>query len=1352
MSHRDDPHEHPTPALSASASSFRPADASHPNDYFPAGSSLWGAIGQSCSFVNPGAAASSSSSSSLGGKDAGSSSLPHSAGRGAPGPPESEQLSLWNFGNFDVDALASGERSNRQGQGYVSGQGNPNGNLNSNPASHPRQAPRPSSAGAADSRGLALDDGNVNLGFMGYDHRSAPSSDVIGLASAFGNVHLNQAPGNRYQGGNAGNHHSNSHNFGNHPANNNNNNNNYDGGGGTSRGRHPRDEGAFGPPAGSNYPLSNYPAPGWDSVPRWTPPGQAAPAGGMYASSAGAGRGSRPSNADVPPYPPPGGNDYGLRGGAGGYPMPPGPQGYGLPSGYGSHRQGPSFVPPPNPYGMGGAAGGLGRGLGLGHGHGRAEVPTGPYPPSFPTADGRHDPSSLYSAAEGTYGDDGGGLESTATGGALASLLQTPFNAAAHARQRKYPPILGGAPVGAGYEGYENNVASGNAAGNAMGYPTFQGMDSGGNGSGGAIIHGGNRSSGPPRSGGDRSNVSTATAPSSSGLAGEISPALSATDKPNAKSKSRARTNANSNPAPDANAHYQPILPKRTLLSEPTSPTPSSEDDARQPHGVSAPAPHDSQAKKREWLLSMNQALDDTPIGRLDPNVLPLSTIMNGWAKQKSSEGARMVEHWLDRVHNEYNSENPHGVHPTARMYTMAVDAWAKSGGGAPAARRAEALLERMDRLYRAGGGRHEALKPTTGIFNAVINAWARSREKVAPARAEQILAWMEKLREQGGEDLDISPDKYTFNTVIHAYAKSGAKEAATKAHRILENMIQMYREGNSSVKPDTITYNVVINAYAKSGTKGAAQQAENLLQSMHLMYDQGDLSVKPNVVTYGAVIDAFAKSMDRNAAGRADALLANMVQLHQSDPVRHADLRPNTYVFNTVINAWAKSKERGAAAKAEEMLVAMDRLHASGFPGLKPDAFTYTAVIDAYAKSGYRGAASRADLLLDQMEAKYAAGDVDLKPNTFTYNAVINALAKSGEHGAAARAERVLHNMVNRLRTNGGNDVKPTTINFNTVLDAWAKSGEGEAAAERAEAILEWMDRLNKAGNSDVKPDTITFNAVIDAWARSGCKRGPQRAEQILNHMDELYQGGNMDVKPDTYTYNTLINALAKSGDGGAASRAEEILVIMEARFQAGDKSFKPNTRSHTSVIDAWAKSGEQGAALRAEQILENLKALYERTGDPEIKPNVYTANAVMNACAFSKHEEDRDEALAMAFRTFEWLDSQKDIKPDAYTFTIMLSVCTNLIPKEESAVRFEHAKILFQKCCDSGHVNDHVLWKLKIAVNEMEYHKLVGYGVETKAADLPASWSRLVSNNKKSGGDNRNNNWSRRGKKHSM
>jgi len=89
------------------------------------------------------------------------------------------------------------------------------------------------------------------------------------------------------------------------------------------------------------------------------------------------------------------------------------------------------------------------------------------------------------------------------------------------------------------------------------------------------------------------------------------------------------------------------------------------------------------------------------------------------------------------------------------------VDAWAKSGEGGAAATRAEAILQHMYQLYQSGG--HDTVKPTTGIFNAVINAWARSREKIAPMRAEQILEWMEKLHRNG--NLDIKPDKYTFNT-----------------------------------------------------------------------------------------------------------------------------------------------------------------------------------------------------------------------------------------------------------------------------------------------------------------------------------------------------------------------------------------------------------------------------------------------------------------------------------------------------------------------------------------------------------------------------------------------------------
>jgi hypothetical protein len=94
----------------------------------------------------------------------------------------------------------------------------------------------------------------------------------------------------------------------------------------------------------------------------------------------------------------------------------------------------------------------------------------------------------------------------------------------------------------------------------------------------------------------------------------------------------------------------------------------------------------------------------------------------------------------------------------------------------------------------------------------------------------------------------------------------------------------------------------------------------------------------------------------------------------------------------------------------------------------------------------------------------------------------------------------------------------------------------------------------------------------------------------------------------------DTLINAWAKCSDRGSAARAEHVLLVMEKRYNDGDKDFKPNTRTHTSVIDAWAKSGEKGAARRAEQILNNMIANFEAARDPDVKPNVHTANAVCN------------------------------------------------------------------------------------------------------------------------------------------
>lgn len=117
---------------------------------------------------------------------------------------------------------------------------------------------------------------------------------------------------------------------------------------------------------------------------------------------------------------------------------------------------------------------------------------------------------------------------------------------------------------------------------------------------------------------------------------------------------------------------------------------------------------------------------------------------------------------------------------------------------------------------------------------------------------------------------------------------------------------------------------------------------------------------------------------------------------------------------------------------------------------------------------------------------------------------------------------------------------------------------------------------------------------------------------------------------------------------------------------------------------------------------------------------------NVFLQACAFSKNDEDRKEALQIAFRVFDWLANQSEMEPDSYTFTILLSVCANLLPREDGNVRFLHAQAFFVACRDAGHVNDYVLRKLRQTVNEDEFLNLIEYRTDVSAAGMPSSWTR--------------------------
>jgi hypothetical protein len=76
-----------------------------------------------------------------------------------------------------------------------------------------------------------------------------------------------------------------------------------------------------------------------------------------------------------------------------------------------------------------------------------------------------------------------------------------------------------------------------------------------------------------------------------------------------------------------------------------------------------------------------------------------------------------------------------------------------------------------MEKRYRDGDGN---FKPNTRTFTSVIDAWAKSGEKGAARRAEQILNNM-ITRFEATADSDVKPNVHTANAVCNVRNRSHA-------------------------------------------------------------------------------------------------------------------------------------------------------------------------------------------------------------------------------------------------------------------------------------------------------------------------------------------------------------------------------------------------------------------------------------------------------------------------------------------------------------------------------------------------------------------------------------------------
>jgi len=714
--------------------------------------------------------------------------------------------------------------------------------------------------------------------------------------------------------------------------------------------------------------------------------------------------------------------------------------------------------------------------------------------------------------------------------------------------------------------------------------------------------------------------------------------------------------------------------------------------------------PNQSFAKKADELLAAAEEASERIGGgnTLMPGTDSYAIVVDAYAKIGAANKAENV---LKRVEPKWMNNAPplnddeHGIklQPNAAIYQAILIAWARSRQS-DAARKAESILETMDLLHRQG---YSNVRPSTLQFNTVINALAKSGEPGAAGRAEKIIDHMMHLSKDCSAI--AAPDVRSFNTALHAYAISGETGAAEKAEALLQRMEELSKRGiTTKCAPNTVSYNNVLNAWASSGEKGAASRSEAILEHM-MTLSEDERDVCPNSISFNACIKAWATSGEKGAAERSEALLKQMEHLCKDGK----DACPDTITYSAIIHAWAISGEAGAAERAEAILNRMEKLYTAGNASVRPNTVSYSAAINAYAKSREKGAAQRAEALLMRMN------DANVKPNQITYVAVIDAWAKSKEVGSAERAHDILRHQL-RLCEKGRAELRPSIASFTAVVDAYATEG----LAEKAEELLNEMEQLSESNPAfrHIRPNRITYNAVIKALARKREPDSAARAELILKHMMMLHKSGRRDVSPDNVSFSSCIDAYAKSKASDAFGHAQRLFNKMRELDAEGMPNMKPNKVTYNALINALAFSDHQEKAVEAQRLLHEMELSHN------ISPDCLTYNAVLRACAYSYAEESR-EALRLAMEIFEVLHVSKTIRPSYHSYDIFFNVCRKASKDDEYERLVELA---FKLCTNAGLLHPKTLRSLASNARKPFFQKLVGSTGFVTLKDLPPQWSR--------------------------
>lgn len=415
----------------------------------------------------------------------------------------------------------------------------------------------------------------------------------------------------------------------------------------------------------------------------------------------------------------------------------------------------------------------------------------------------------------------------------------------------------------------------------------------------------------------------------------------------------------------------------------------------------------------------------------------------------------------------------------------------------------------------------------------------------------------------------------YAYSALISAYAKSGLCD---EAMGVFERM-----KGNG-LRPNLVTYNALIDACGKGGAdfKRASaifdEMIGNGVQPDRITYNsllavcsgaglwetaRGLFSemvyrgIDQDIYTYNTLLDVAC------SGGHMDVAFEIMSDMPRKN------ILPNEVTYSTVI--------RGCA-KAGRLDRALSLFNEMKFAGIKLDRVSYNTLLAIYASLGR---------FEEAMNVGKEMESIGIKKDVVTYNALIDGFGKQGMYD----------NVKELFKKMKADNLSPNLLTYSTLISVYSKGG---LFKEAAEVYMEFK-------HEGLKADVVFYSKLIDAL----CKQGLVESSALL--LDEMTKKG---IQPNVVTYNSVINAFGQS-DGEPQIESSSPWMA----FEDGDEN-KVEDRDGDRIIHifkqlAEGKSCNAKRDNRGRQDFICVLGVFQKMHQMEIKPNVVTFSAILNACS---------------------------------------------------------------------------------------------------------------------------------------